>query len=183
VTKKTPAVDVDEIRIFVEKEISCFVIDTFEEHFKLLMSVERKLETITGEGLPFRSEFEKFVPYVYMNENFKFLGLETETEPDEAIVKRNILRNKEEEIKMSKIREQMKEDLKFELQEKYFKVLEKAQLVYELENYKSRMSKTFQSGQFCPADAIRGTALDCIMNVEFLVSYYSITCITSANSC
>lgn len=174
--------DLNLIKIFVEKEVSCYVIDTFDEHLNLILSVEKGLEEMKGSNIPFRSEFEEFIPYVHINENFKYLDFSTEDAVISVPTRKEVLLMEKEKRKNEKRREKMREEIRDQIQDRYYKLLEKAQLVYEYENCKYRLSKTVGAVDLCPAAAVQGTALDCLRNIVFLREYVGGSCLSESSN-
>lgn len=153
------------IKFFVEKEVSCYVIDSLEEHLDLLLSVEMGIENIRNPGIPFRSEFEKFVPYVHISENFEYLDMEIIDSGCNGMSKmRSLVR--ENNIKREK--QNLREKFQNELQKKYYDLLEKAQVIHEYGIVECSLSKTFRTVDLCLAEFFGGSALDCCRNRRFL---------------
>lgn len=144
------------------------MIDTIDEHIKLLMSIENGIENIKINGLPSRSVFEEFLPYVHIEENFKYIDLVCIDNQTSGREKLKVLR-KENEIKKEK--ESMRDKLRDDLQNKFYGLLEKAQLIHISQSVKSSLSESVCSVDCCLSETFRSSALDCRRNRIFLSEF------------
>jgi len=136
------------------------------------MSIESGIEKVKMSGLPFRSEFEKFLPYVHIEENFKYIDLVCNEGQTSGKEKLKVLR-KENAIKREQ--ESLRDKFRDDLQNKFYDLLEKAQLINISESVKKSLSGTCQSVECCLSETFRSSALDCFRNRIFLSEFLNVS--------
>lgn len=182
-SKKTPCLRIPELKLFIEKEVCCYVIDTFEEHYDLLIRVEQGLESLKNSDLPFRSEFDEFVPYLHMESGFKYLKVQFD---EDLSAKDKYFKDQEDKKRLlenQRIKESMREQMKQNLQEKYYELLLKAQIINMHIDSKICLSEAVVACGISSAQISVGTAYTSCCDPSLIKEFYKVACLVNTQRC